>query len=145
MTLFLKFEFFYNFDRHFYFDNQNYLLLYNKQKFIVYILYYIVFYFLEESLVLDGNSFFQNVAFQNGLAIFLQNSLKTVQIRNNVLSNHSVANKNQIEGSVLVLENSGNITIVNSFFKNNFGISGTCLSYSETSYLYLLYIIHSFN
>ena len=49
-----------------------------------------------------------------------------------------MASKNQIEGSVLVLEDAGNISIFNSVFKNNFGISGTCLSYSETSNLIII-------
>ena len=78
--------------------------------------------------------FFQNVASQNGLALFIKDSSKTFKIQNTDFSNNSVlASQNQIEGSVLFLENPGNISILNSFFKYNYGVSGTCMSYSETS------------
>jgi hypothetical protein len=89
---------------------------------------------------LDSNRFSQNVAFKNGLAVFIKDSSSDssdVQIRNNFYFDHSVASKNQIEGSVLVLEDAGNISILNCVFKNNFGISGTCLSYSETSNFFI--------
>ena len=82
--------------------------------------------------------FSQNVALKNGLAVFINDSSSDVQIRNKFFFDHSVASKNQIEGSVLVLEDAGNISIFNSVFKNNFGISGTCLSYSETSNLIII-------
>ena len=60
-------------------------------------------------------------------------SLKTVKVQNNVFSNNSMVRQNQIEGSVICLENPGNISIFDCTFENNLGISGTCLSYSELS------------
>ena len=63
-----------------------------------------------EELVLDTNTFFQNVASQNGFAICIQNSLNWVKLQNNIFSYNSVANKKQNEGSVVYLENPGNTT-----------------------------------
>ena len=77
------------------------------------------------------------MASQNGFAIFIMESLKTVQVQNNVFSNNSMANQTQIEGSVICLENPGNISILDCLFENNLGISGTCLSYSEISKFYI--------
>ena len=65
--------------------------------------------------------------------MFITGSLKTTKVHNNVFSNNSMANTNQIEGSAIFLENPGNISIFNCLFENNFGSSGTCLSYSEIS------------
>ena len=86
----------------------------------------------DENLDFDSNHFFQNGASQNGLAIYIQNST-IIQIKNNLFSSNAVLSKKQTEGSVLLLENPGNILIFNSVFNDNFGISGTCISYSETS------------
>ena len=85
----------------------------------------------------------QNIASQNGFAFYITGSLKTIKVENNVFLNNSIANQNQIEGSVIFLENPGNISIQNCLFQNNLGISGTCLSYSEISKfkLYLLFLI----
>ena len=70
-------------------------------------------------------------------------TMTAIKIQNSVFSNNTVANKNQIEGSVILLENPGNISIINSVFDNNIGISGTCLSYSETSNSFdILYLFH---
>ena len=104
------------------------------------LLFFFSLLLLEECLVLNSNRFSQNVAFKNGLAVFINDSSSDssdVQIRNNFFFDHSVQSKNQIEGSVLGLEDAGNISIFDSVFKNNFGISGTCLSYSETSNFFI--------
>ena len=58
-----------------------------------------------------------------------------ITIQDNVFSNNSIENTDQSAGSVILLDNPGNISILNSDFKNNFGISGSCISYSETSKL----------
>ena len=77
------------------------------------------------------------MASQNGFAIYIMGSLKTVKIQNNVFSSNSMASQNQIDGSVIYLENPGNISIFDCHFENNLGISGTCLSYSEKSKFYI--------
>ena len=77
------------------------------------------------------------MASQNGFAIYIMGSLKTVKVQNNVFSNNSMVSQNQIEGSVIYLENPGNISIFDCLFENNLGISGTCLSYSEISKFYI--------
>ena len=86
-----------------------------------------------KDLVFDNNNFFQNVASENGFVIYVKGLIKAFVIQNNNFSNNSYANKDQKEGSALFLENPGNLSIINSNFKNNLGISGTCISYSETS------------
>ena len=78
------------------------------------------------------------MASQTGFAIYIMGSLKTVKVQNNVFSSNSMASQNQIEGSVICLENPGNISIFDCLFEGNFGISGTCLSYSEISKLYIV-------
>ena len=92
-----------------------------------------IFIFLAEDLIFESNKFLKNVASQNGFAVYITGSLKTVNFQYNVFSNNSMANEKQIEGSVIFLENPGNISIVNCLFETNFGISGTCLTYSEIS------------
>ena len=42
-------------------------------------------------------------------------------------------NKNQSEGSVFFLDNPGNISIIDSVFENNLGVTGACIFYSELS------------
>ena len=79
------------------------------------------------------NTVTQNLAFQNGLAIYIKDSLKFIIIQSNFFSNNSITDQNQPSGSVLLLDNPGNISIIDSFFTNNFVIFGTCIFYSETS------------
>ena len=79
-----------------------------------------------------SNIYFQNTASQNGIAIYFEESIN-VRIEMNQFSNNSISNKNKNEGSVLLLDNPRNIFILNSLFKDNIGIFGTCISYSETS------------
>ena len=75
----------------------------------------------------------QNFASQNGFAIYIIDSLKIIIIQSNVFSNNSITDQSQPSGSVLLLDNPGNISIIDSYFMNNFGIFGTCIFYSETS------------
>ena len=64
-----------------------------------------------------------------------------ITIQNNIFSNNFYANATQNDGSVIVLDNAGNVYIIDSHFEDNFGIFGTCLTYSETSKKYICIFI----
>ena len=92
-----------------------------------------------DHLAVYNSTFSQNYASQNGFAIYILNSITVITIQNNIFSNNFYANATQIDGSVIVLENAGNVSIIDSHFEDNFGTFGTCLTYSETSKKYICY------
>ena len=94
--------------------------------------------YLGENLSFYYNTFIQNVASQNGFAIYINASLKFIQLNNNEFCINSFVNQNQSSGSVLYLANPKNISIIDNFFKDNLGIFGTCIYYSETSNIFEL-------
>lgn len=87
---------------------------------------------LLKTLTLNSISFDQNVAWENGAALFIDGSSKTI-IEYCNFTNNSILQNDQNLGSVLFLNNPGNISITFSNFENNEGILGACIYYSETS------------
>ena len=79
------------------------------------------------------------MAFVNGLAISITSLFNETSLDNNNFFNNSIIQKNaKNSGSVIYLENPGNISITNSIFSRNIGMFGTCLFYSETSLCFSL-------
>ena len=85
-----------------------------------------------KTLILRSTFFYQNVAGENGAALFISGSSAIIIEKCNFFDN--LINQNvQNLGSVLYLNNPGNISILYSDFERNEGILGTCIYYSETS------------
>jgi len=91
-----------------------------------------------KTLTLNSLSFFQNVAWENGAALFIDGSIEII-IENCNFTNNIIQQNSQNMGSVIFLNNPGNLSIISSIFKNNVGILGTCIYYSETNKKILFY------
>ena len=91
-----------------------------------------------KTLTLNSLSFYQNAAWENGAALFIGGSLKII-IENCNFTSNTIQPNSQNLGSVIFLNNPGNLSIINSIFKNNVGILGTCIYYSETNKKILFY------
>ena len=89
-----------------------------------------------KTLILNSSFFYQNVAWENGAALFISGS-STVIIENCNFTENSIQINEQNIGSVLYLNNPGNLSIISCNFEFNEGIVGTCIYYSETSYKYI--------
>ena len=85
-----------------------------------------------KTLILNSNSFDQNIAGENGAAVYISGSL-SVLIENCNFKENSIQQNQQNLGSVLFFNNPGNLSITDSNFENNEGILGACIYYSETS------------
>ena len=86
---------------------------------------------------LISNLFFNNAVSDTGLALYIFNSFAmSINILNNKYLNNMVQSSTQTLGSVIFLNNPGNVSITNSIFDHNQGIYGTCIYYSETSKLF---------
>lgn len=84
----------------------------------------------EKTLILESTIFYLNIAYENGAALFV--SISTYIIIANCSIIENLIQKNQtIMGSVIFLNNPGNISITFSNFQSNKGIMGTCIYYSE--------------
>jgi len=84
-------------------------------------------------LILNSSYFYQNFARENGAALYISGSIRAI-IENCTFTTNSIQQNQQNLGSVIFLNNPGNLTIIYSNFEYNEGILGTCISYSETSY-----------
>jgi len=85
-----------------------------------------------KTLILNSTYFYQNVAWENGAALFISNSTTIIIENCNFIKN--IIQQNILEmGSVLFLNNPGNLSITSSILEDNEGIMGTCIYYSETS------------
>ena len=84
-------------------------------------------------LTLNSSYFYQNFARENGAALYISGSIRAI-IENCTFTLNSIQQNQQNLGSVIFLNNPGNLTIIYSNFEYNEGILGTCISYSETSY-----------
>ena len=83
-----------------------------------------------------NNTFRENFAFISGAGLYVSNSkcLGEIVLRNNIFySNWIHADKAASIGSIIHLSNPGMISIQDSFFRNNSGILGTCIYYSEAT------------
>ena len=87
---------------------------------------------------LELNIFDMHIASENGFVLHINNALAGIFISTNIFTNNSMMSKSQVAGSVVFLDNPGNITIIGSLFENNLGILGTCISYSEKSITVIL-------
>ena len=85
-----------------------------------------------KKLIVNSSLFYENIADSNGAALFIFRSSKAIIDKCN-FSNNLIKPNLQNLGSVIFLNNPGDIWIINSQFMNNVGILGTCISYSETS------------
>ena len=98
-----------------------------------------IHYFIDSKfndiLKLLYNNFLLNEATENGAALYIskKNCSSSITVTGNLFfKNYFVdSNKNEI-GSVIYLEDPGNISIENSNFTNNIAIMGTCIYYSES-------------
>ena len=93
-----------------------------------------------KTLKLTSNVFIENVAFENGAALYLYDCAGETSIVNSTFSNNLVEENPEKAGSVIYLNKPGNITIINSIFQNNKGIFGACIYYSETSRTFFILI-----
>ena len=95
----------------------------------------------QQKLTLESTSFYQNIAFQNGAALYISNS-SDITIKNCTFKQNTILiETNKMDGSVVYLNNPGNLDITSSSFENNVGIMGTCIFYSEESKLKLFFLI----
>ena len=93
-------------------------------------------YFL---LNIFSNVFEYNYANENGGCFYISNENSGGEIiisNNNLISNWITLSSSSSLGSIVYLTDPGAITIKNSIFQNNSGISGTCIYYSETRNYY---------
>lgn len=93
-----------------------------------------------KTLMLISCDFNENVAWDNGAALFIREAL-VITIENCRFNNNAIEKKEKDDlGSILFLNNPGNLTISFSNFEGNEGIIGTCIYYSETSKkIFLIY------
>ena len=84
------------------------------------------------TLILNNNSFYQNLAGENGAALYISFSM-AIFLTNCTFFNNTVQENQKNLGSVLFLNNPGNSSIILNNFEKNKGVLGTCIYYSETS------------
>ena len=84
-------------------------------------------------MIIQFSTFEKNFASINGLAIYILIANGNIHFETNNFFDNSIQNNIQSLGSVLYLDNPGNISITNCIFSKNIGIIGTCIYYSETS------------
>lgn len=89
----------------------------------------------EKTLVLSSSTFHENFALENGGALYIPVSffiiIENCHFLNNKIQNDENSQKSL--GSVLFLNNPGNLSLNKSSFISNVGILGACIYYSETS------------
>ena len=71
-----------------------------------------------KTLILNSVYFYQNVAIENGAGIYISDS-STVVLDNCNFMNNKIQQNQQNVGSILYLNNPGNLSITNSNFENN--------------------------
>lgn len=86
----------------------------------------------QKTLILISISFDKNIASENGAALYINGASQMIIENCNFTNNIIQPNKKNL-GSVLFLDNPGNLSIASSNFESNQGILGTCIYYSETS------------
>jgi len=90
----------------------------------------------DNEILLQSNSFTENIASNNGLAIYIAEGTQnaTIYFKNNDFLKNSIDQRiNQSSGSVIFLVNPGVIFFIDTYFRQNIGIFGTCIFYSEIS------------
>lgn len=94
-----------------------------------------------------NNTFSQNTAAYNGATFFIsnENSLNFINITENYFFNNSIelTTIQSLKGSTIFLINPANITIEKCIFLKNYGLSGACISYSETRENIIFYLIRN--
>ena len=99
----------------------------------------------QKILKMSSNNFIENVATGNGAALYIYDSSGNILVENCKFLTNSIMSNSENLGSVLFLNNPGNISIINSSFENNVGILGTCIYYSESRKILFLIFFNFFH
>jgi len=84
-----------------------------------------------------NNSYIKNIAFENGAALYiLDGSGTTIINRDAFIKNEIIDNGLNTYGSTLYLQNSGNISVLDSLFDENKGVLGGAIYFSEIGIYY---------
>ena len=94
------------------------------------------------SLILIDNYFYGNSASEDGAILYFLQSKGRILFKNNTFLNNSIKSGTDKMGSVIYLLNPGNITMISSSFRDNTGITGASIYYSESTGNFFYYILN---